>query len=62
VILQHHGETTQMERYDKTQNKKKGPTNSINNSYEFRGSSSPRAASVLFFILGLTKSWPNEFV
>jgi len=30
----------------KTQNKKTGPTDSINNSWEFRGSSSPRAASV----------------
>ncbi len=40
-------EKQQMETmWNKTQNKKTGPTDSINSSWEFRGSSSPCAASV----------------
>ena len=46
-ILQLHGETTMGTMWHKTQNKETGPTDSINSSWEFHGSSSPCAASVL---------------
>jgi hypothetical protein len=47
VIYFNTTENQQMETmWHKTQNKKTGPTDLINNSWEFRGSSSPRAVSV----------------